>query len=115
MLPRRRVLFPVGPITRTGRCTDNGVMTRRNRPGAHPVFAAAVLVLVPAHLLTAGLARDLMSAAAAVLPIVVLSVLLARRRLAGPGPWRFLLTGLVVLLAYTVAWTSTIHATVYAS
>ena len=84
-------------------------MTRRNRPAAHPVFAVAVLVLVPAHLLTAGLARDLVSAAAAVLPIIVLGVLLARRRLAGPAPWRFVLAGLVVLLVYTVAWMIDVH------
>lgn len=93
----------------TGRRVDDEAMTRRNRPGAHPVFAAAVLVLVPTHLLTAGLARDLVSAAAAVLPIIVLGVLLARRRLAGPGPWRFLLAGLVVLLVYTVAWMIDVH------
>jgi diguanylate cyclase (GGDEF)-like protein len=85
-------------------------MRRSSRAyGAHVALAAALAVLVPAYLVTDGLARDLVSAAAAAVPILVLGTLLARDRLAGPRPWRLLLAGLLALGAYTVAWMIQVH------
>lgn len=78
-------------------------------PRAHVVLATALAALVPAYLLTDGLARDLVSAAAAAAPTLVLGTLLARRRLAGPGPWLLLLAGLLVLAGYTIAWLFQVH------
>jgi diguanylate cyclase (GGDEF)-like protein len=78
-------------------------------PGAHVALAAALVVLVPAYLLTDDLTRDVVSAAAAAVPMLALGILLARHRLAGPRPWWLLLAGLLVLGGYTVAWMIQVH------
>jgi diguanylate cyclase (GGDEF)-like protein len=64
---------------------------------------------MPAYLLTDGLARDVVSAVAAAVPMLVLSALLAGRRLAGPRPWLLLLAGLLVLAGYTAVWMFQVH------
>ncbi|WP_024287051.1 GGDEF domain-containing protein [Cellulomonas sp. KRMCY2] len=84
-------------------------MTRWARQGANSALLCAVLILVPAHLLTDGLTRDLVSSVAAVLPIVVLCTALARHRLGNPHPWRFVLAGLLILWVYSVQWMIMVH------
>lgn len=85
-------------------------MTWDRRDRSHRVFVAAVVVLVGAHLLSDGLLRDLVSAVAAVLPIIALAALLARRRQPDPRPWHLLLAGLLILLGYCVDWMIRVHA-----
>lgn len=93
-----------------GHRADRNTMERASRSRqAHAVFAVALVLVVPAFLATDGLARDLVSASAATVPILVLATLLARRRLAGPRPWRLLLAGLLVLGGYTAGWMVEVH------
>lgn len=76
----------------------------RRARAAHAFFLACTGAFVVGYLLTSGAVRDWVVTAVGFVPTVVLAHGLARRRLAAPWAWAWLLSGLVVLDVYGVVW-----------